>query len=89
MAALLIPPILRPYTEGRDRVEVTAATADEALAALRDRFPDAAARLAHALERRYVIVSLGGVDLRELSGGATPLGADDELHLLWAVAGGA
>jgi molybdopterin converting factor small subunit len=88
MAILLIPSILRALTEGLDRLEVSARTVDDAVDALCLRFPEAGARLRQAMSRRYVIVSVAGTDLRDLAGGATPVGAEQEIHLLWAVAGG-
>ncbi len=88
MAAVLIPTILRPHTEGQERLEVAAGTVDEAIAEVTERFPEAGARLRQALTKRYVIASINGRDIRDLADGATPLGAADELYLLWAVAGG-
>jgi molybdopterin synthase sulfur carrier subunit len=88
MAAVLIPAILRPHTGGQERLEVPAGTVDDALAAVTARFPEAGARLRQALTRRYVIASINGRDIRDLAEGQTPMGDGDELHLLWAVAGG-
>lgn len=88
MSAVLIPSILRPHTGGRERVEVKAATVAEAIDAVADQFPEAGARIRQAMARRYVVVSVGGRDIRDLADGATPLGERDEVHLLWAVAGG-
>lgn len=88
MSAVLIPAILRPHTGGHERVEVKAATVDEAIEAVAARFPEAGARIRQAMARRYVMVSVGGRDIRDLAEGATPLGERDEVHLLWAVAGG-
>lgn len=88
MAAVLIPAILRPHTGGLERLEVAATTVEEAIAAVAARFPEAGGRIRQAMARRYVVVSVGGRDIRDLAEGATALGAGDELHLLWAVAGG-
>lgn len=88
MATLLIPAILRPLTDGQERVEVAATTVEEAIAALQDRFAEAGARLRQAMARRYVIVSIDGQDVRALEGPRTPVRTDTEIHLLWAVAGG-
>jgi sulfur-carrier protein len=88
MAAVLIPAILRPHTGGAERLEVAGPTVDAAIEEVATRFPEAGARIRQAMARRYVVVSVGGRDIRDLAEGATPLGAGDELHLLWAVAGG-
>jgi molybdopterin converting factor small subunit len=79
---------LRPHTGGAERLEVTASTVDEALAEVAARFPEAGARIRQAMARRYVVVSVGGRDIRDLAEGETRLAAGDEVHLLWAVAGG-
>jgi sulfur-carrier protein len=88
MPTVLIPSILRPHTGGADRVEVTASTVEQAVSALELRFPEAGQRLRQALVRRYVIVSIDGQDIREREGLHTSIGEGQELHLLWAVAGG-
>lgn len=88
MPTLLIPPILRPFTEHRERVEVAAATVEQAVDELAARYPEAGARLRQAIARRYVIVTVDGSDIRDRAGAKTPLAAGQELHLLWAVAGG-
>lgn len=88
MSAVLIPSILRNLTGGQERVEVAAATVDAAIDEVAARFPEAGARIRQAMTKRYVVVSVGGQDIRDLQGGATKLAARDEVHLLWAVAGG-
>jgi molybdopterin converting factor small subunit len=87
VAIVLIPAVLRPFTDGRARVAVTARSVDAALEALGAAYPQAGERLRHALARRYVVVSVDGVDVRERDERAA-LGDDQEIHLLWAVAGG-
>ncbi|MBK7534497.1 MAG: MoaD/ThiS family protein [Myxococcales bacterium] len=88
MPTLLIPPVLRPFTNGLDRVEVAATTVDQAVGALEERFPEAGTRLRQAVARRYVIMSIDGQDVRDHGGGQAALSPTQELHLLWAVAGG-
>lgn len=88
MSTVLIPSILRSFTGGAERVEVAATTVEQAIAQVAERYPEAGARIRQAMARRYVVVSVGGQDVRDLQDGATALGDRDEVHLLWAVAGG-
>lgn len=88
MSTILIPAILRPHTGGHEKLELDATTVDDAIDALSAQYPEAGARLRQAIARRYVVVSVGGRDIRDLAEGATPLSERDEVHLLWAVAGG-
>jgi molybdopterin converting factor small subunit len=88
MAVLLIPPILRPLTDGKEHLTVPGTTVEAALAALQEQFPEAGARVRQAIARRYVILSVAGIDIRDQAGGDTAVGPAQEIHLLWAVAGG-
>jgi len=86
-----LPTPLRAYAERQSAVEVTAATAGEALRALvarhealRRHLFDDQGRL-----RRYVNVYRNEEDIRYLAGDDTPLGASDTLTIVPSIAGGA
>ncbi len=85
-----IPTVLRKYADGHSATEVDAASVDEALAALAERFPalrphlfDGDGRL-----RNFVNVYLGDENVRHLDAGARTLAAGAELSIVPAVAGG-
>jgi adenylyltransferase/sulfurtransferase len=89
-AKILIPTPLRAYTDGRSAFEVGAATVGDAIRELTGRFPDLERHLlGEAGElRSYVNLYLGEEDVRRLQGPATPLGDDDTLTIVPAIAGG-
>jgi adenylyltransferase/sulfurtransferase len=85
-----IPTALRAYAGQEARSTVQAASVAEALAALVAKHP---ALKPHLYEddgklRSFVNVYLGEKDVRELSGGATPVRAGDTLLIVPSVAGG-
>jgi MoaD family protein len=89
--ALFIPPSLRRWSEGRERVEVAGATVREALASLFTAHPGLRDRVineAGAL-RPHVNVFVGGESIRFSDGLETAVRDGDELHILPAVSGGA
>lgn len=89
MPVLELPAAFRVHTR-QARVRVAGATVGAALEALAARFPPVDALLfteARAL-KRSVSVFAHQEDVRSLEGLATPLGADDELVLITAIAGG-
>ena len=90
MPVVRIPAPLRAQTDGRAQVEVEGATAGAALDDLARRHPGIADRVLDERGRlhRFVNLFVGDEDVRELQGLQTPLGADDVLALVPAVAGG-
>ena len=87
---ILLPTPLRMYADRQGTVEVTAATAGEALVALvtkhdalKRHLYDDAGKL-----RRYVNVYKNDEDIRHLEQEATPLGERDTLTIVPSIAGG-
>jgi len=90
MSRLLLPQVLRSEAAGAASVTVEAATVGEAIDGLVARHPGLRARLLTADGRlhRFVNLYLNGEDVRYLGGLGTRVGADDEIRLLPAIAGG-
>ena len=90
MSSVRIPPVLRETVGGSRSVAAQGATVDEVLAdlfasypALRDRVTEAGAL------SPFVNVYVNDRDVRYRDGLATPVGPDDTVILLPAMAGGA
>lgn len=86
-----IPGLLRDCTEGRGRVEISAATVSGAIEALLAAHP----RLRiHIFDeqgelRRHILLFLNQTNVKELPGLDHPLNAGDRLSVVQAVSGGA
>jgi molybdopterin converting factor small subunit len=91
MATVKIPPVLRVAVGGDKQVEAGGATVGEVLRALAAAHPQTRDQLfgADGELNRYVNVYLNDEDVRVLDGLDTPIGADDTLVILPAMAGGA
>ncbi|TMQ72316.1 MAG: molybdopterin-synthase adenylyltransferase MoeB [Candidatus Eisenbacteria bacterium] len=91
MTKIHIPTPLRPYAGRQAVVEVEAATAGEALAALVARHPALRPHLydEQGTLRRYVNLFRNDEDVRHLEREATPLAAGDTLSIVPSIAGGA
>jgi molybdopterin converting factor small subunit len=90
MTAVRIPPVLRDSTGGSRSVDVTGATVTEALEDLFGQHPDLRARIAAEGQlSEFINVYLNDRDVRYRDGLATPVGADDTIIILPAMAGGA
>lgn len=91
MATVRIPAPLRALTDDRGEVEAGGATVRAVLEALGDAHPGVRERLLDDRGRlhRFVNVFVGDDDVRELRGLDTPVGADDVVTVVPAVAGGA
>ncbi|MFA6110606.1 MAG: ubiquitin-like small modifier protein 1 [Candidatus Latescibacterota bacterium] len=85
-----LPTPLRRLTQGQARVEVTAATVSELLAALEAAHPGMAEKLLdeNGAVRRYVNLYVNDEDIRFLQGMATPLVDGDAIAIVPAIAGG-
>ena len=85
MAHVILPSLLATEAGGRKRFELDVATVGEALRALpvSDLVLDERGNL-----RRLVNVYVDGVDVREREGLETPLGGEETVQLIGAVAGG-
>ena len=85
-----IPSVLRNLTAGKETIDVTAATVDDALAAIEAAYPGIKARLCDDAGklRRFVNVFVGEEDIRFLDGQKTAIKDGDLIDIVPAIAGG-
>lgn len=85
-----IPSVLRNLTNGKETVEVQAASVDAALAAIEALHPGIKARLCddQGKLRRFVNVFVGEEDIRFLDGQKTALKDGELVDIVPAIAGG-
>ncbi len=90
MSTVRLPSVLRSQADGQRAVEVDGATIGAAVQALVGRHPGLAEQLLtpEGEMHRFVNVYLNGQDVRYLAGLETPVGEQDEIRLLPAIAGG-
>ena len=90
MTAVRIPPVLRAQAGNQKRIEVTGATVGEALDSLLEQFPGLREQIFtdDGSLNRFVNVYVNGRDVRYEQELATPVGENDEVILLPAMAGG-
>ena len=90
MATVKIPPVLRASVGGEKEVEAAGGNVGEVLRSLVSTHPQTESQLFSGGElNRYVNVYLNDEDVRVLDGLRTPVGGDDTLVILPAMAGGA
>jgi sulfur-carrier protein len=91
MATVRIPTPLRKYTEGKDEVTISGSTVRELL----DNLDGAHAGIGERIRddkgevRRFVNIFVADEDIRFLDGLDTPVGDNDEISIIPAIAGGA
>jgi adenylyltransferase/sulfurtransferase len=87
---ILIPTVLRPYTNGAGAAEVKAKTVGDALDQLTLRFPNLVKYLFNDKKalRNFVNVYVNDEDIRNAGGTRTPLKDGDRLMIVPSVAGG-
>ena len=90
MSTVKIPPVLRSSTGGEKEVPAEGGNVGEVLRALATRHPGTESQIFSGDGRlnRYVNVYLNDEDVRVLDGLDTPVGAEDTLVILPAMAGG-
>ncbi|MCS6885651.1 MAG: molybdopterin-synthase adenylyltransferase MoeB [Acidobacteriota bacterium] len=90
MAKIYIPSALRQYSEGRDVVEVEAATVGEALAELTSQYSELRKHLFNEQGklRSFVNIYVGDEDIRHLDNEQTQLREADEISIIPSIAGG-
>jgi len=90
MTAVRIPPVLRAQAGNQKKVEVAGATVGEALDSLLDQYPGLREQILteDGSLNRFVNVYVNGRDVRYEQELATPVGGQDEVILLPAMAGG-
>ena len=91
MALIRVPPVLRPSVGGEREVSAEGGNVGEVLRALAAAHPATESQLfgGDGQLNRYVNVYLNDEDVRVLEGLDTPVGEDDTLQILPAMAGGA
>lgn len=91
MTRVRIPPVLRVHVGDQKEVDATGATVGEVLKDLVGRHPGLGEQIFNAdgALHRFVNVYLNGRDVRYLSLLDTPVGANDAVIILPAMAGGA
>ena len=89
MSTVRIPPVLREHVDGSRTVEVSGGTVSEALGDLFRLHPALGDRVTEQGElSRFINVYVNGRDVRYTDGLDTPVGADDTIIILPAMAGG-
>jgi len=90
MSTVKIPPVLRSSTGGEKEVAADGANVGEVLRGLAGQHPETEHQLfsADGALNRYVNVYLNDEDVRVLDGLDTPVGPNDTLVILPAMAGG-
>ncbi|HUH17266.1 MAG TPA: ubiquitin-like small modifier protein 1 [Methylomirabilota bacterium] len=89
MSTVRIPPVLRENTGGSRTVEVSGGTVLDALDALFTQHPSLRDRVTQDGElSRFINVYVNDRDVRYRDGLSTPIGPDDTIILLPAMAGG-
>lgn len=89
MAVVRIPTPLRPHAGGLDTVEAPGATVGEVLGEVGRTYPALRERIFDGEElRRFVNIYVKDEDIRFLDDLNTPVGENDEVSIIPAVAGG-
>lgn len=90
MAQLLIPSPLRKFTGQQAVVNVNAESVWESLKALTESYPELQQHIfdADGSVRPFLRLFIGDTDTEDLQGPATPIGENDEISIIPAIAGG-
>jgi molybdopterin synthase sulfur carrier subunit len=90
VSTVKIPPVLRAHTGGEKEISARGSDVGEVLRAVATEHPATESQLfaEDGQLNRYVNVYLNDEDVRVLAGLDTPVGADDTLVILPAMAGG-
>ena len=91
MATVRIPPVLRPSVGGAKEIDAAGESVGDVLRALTEQHPATQSQIFSdgGELNRYVNVYLNDEDVRVLDGLQTPVGGNDVLVILPAMAGGA
>jgi len=90
VATVYLPAPLRRQTGGQSRVQVPGSTVREVLANLHAAYPGVGAQVLdeQGHVRAYINVFVNGDEMRTLRGEETPVGPEDEVSIIPAMAGG-
>ena len=83
-----IPSPLRQYTEQMSEIALEGKTVGEVLENFKVRFPEAGARFFSTRTSRFMNLYLNDQDIRSLKDLETPVGENDILSIVFAIAGG-
>ncbi|HBZ70678.1 MAG TPA: molybdopterin synthase sulfur carrier subunit [Deltaproteobacteria bacterium] len=91
MAQIYLPTPLRRLTRGQAKITAEGRTVEEALTSIERQYPGLREQLREASGdvRSFINVFVNGTEIRSLQGPATPLGEEDEVSIIPAMAGGA
>ncbi len=90
MTTVRIPSPLRRYTDGQSKVGVTGATVMAVIDNLEEAHPGVKGRICDqdGQIKRYVNIFIGDTEIRTLQGADSPVGENDEVSIVPAMAGG-
>ncbi|MDQ7849350.1 MAG: ubiquitin-like small modifier protein 1 [Armatimonadota bacterium] len=90
MATVYLPAPLRRQTGGQSRVQIPGSTVREVLANLHAAYPGVGAQVLddQGHVRAYINIFVNGDEMRTLRGEETPVGPQDEVSIIPAMAGG-
>ena len=90
MATVYVPAPLRRQTGGQSRVQVPGTTVREVLANLGTAYPGVGPQVLDEAGhvRAYINIFVNGNEMRTLRGEDTPVGPQDEVSIIPAMAGG-
>jgi len=90
VATVYVPAPLRRQTGGQSRVQVLGTTVREVLANLGTAYPGVSAQVLDEAGhvRAYINIFVNGNEMRTLRGEDTPVGPQDEVSIIPAMAGG-
>jgi molybdopterin synthase sulfur carrier subunit len=83
-----IPSPLRQYTEQKSEIVLEGNTVREVLEGFKARFPDAGSRFFSSKTSHYMNLYLNDQDIKSLKNLETPVGENDILSIVFAIAGG-
>lgn len=90
MATIFVPTPMRKVTGGQGKIQIPAATLQEAIERADTAFPGFRERVLdnQGEIKRFINVFVNGVDVRKLQGRETPVRENDEVAVIPAMAGG-
>jgi molybdopterin synthase sulfur carrier subunit len=90
MATIFVPTPMRKLTAGQGKIQIEAATLQEAIERADASYPGFRERVLdnEGEIKRFINVFVNGVDVRKLQGRATPVHETDEVAVIPAMAGG-
>lgn len=90
MAKIIIPTPLRKFTNNEARIEISGSNIEEALSDLTGKFPALKDNIfdGNGQIRQFVRIYLGEEDIKVLENEKTPVGENEVISIIPAIAGG-